>query len=439
MPQSVEQLQSALDALVPGGVRPAEARDAVYGVLPSFVVAPASEEALAAVLAYADGAGLAVVPRGGGTQLGLGFPPRRADLVLSLERLAEVVEHAPADQTVTVQAGLPLATLQARLAEAGQWLALDPDLPAEATIGGIIATNSTGPRRLRYGGVRDLLIGLRVSLADGTLAKGGGKVVKNVAGYDLPKLFCGSLGTLGIITAATFRLHPLPTATRVVTLAAPALPELGEVVACVLASSLVPTALDLRPPSEPGAPYTLSARFESSVAAAVEEQAVALEGMISPPVSSLARGGGSGSSPLVGERLGEGSSSPLSPRRGAGWGERLSLKASVSLTGVVPWLERLETLTAASELRVGWRAHAGHGLIAARLAGTAEALLATVEALRAEAGIQGGSLVVTNAPPALAEHLDVWGTSPALPLMRQLKARFDPHDTLNPGRFLGRI
>jgi glycolate oxidase FAD binding subunit len=453
MPQAAEELLAALDALAPGAVRPAEARDAVDGVRPGVVVAPTDEASLAAVLAYADGAGLAVVPRGGGTQLGLGFPPRRADIVLSLEHLASVVEHAPADQTVTVEAGLPLAALQARLAESGQWLALDPDLPPTATLGGIIATNASGPRRLHYGGVRDLLIGIRVALADGTRAKGGGKVVKNVAGYDLPKLYTGSLGTLGVITAATFRLHPLPAASRVVLLAAPTLPPLGELVARILASSLVPAALDLHPPSAPGATYTLAARFESSVAAAVEEQAAALIALAGSGVTPLpnplsvapGKGGPVRTAVVLGGSDGRG-------RQGAGGtqpsgslslaeGERssLALKASVLLTGVVPWLTQLNSVAAEWRLMTQWVAHAGHGLIYASLSGPDEALMSAIERLRGETITQRGSLVVTAAPSTLADRLDLWGPSPALPLMRQLKARFDPHATLNPGRFLGRI
>src|SRR5262249_2326890 len=156
---------------------------------------------------FADGQGLKVLVRGGGTQLRLGNVPKGGDILLSLERMNHIIAHAPHDMTVTVQAGMPLSTLQHHLGGARQWLALDPmldDAATGATIGGIIATNATGARRLRYGGVRDQIIGVRTVLADGTIAKGGGQVVKNVAGYDLPKLFTGSLGTLGVITAATF-------------------------------------------------------------------------------------------------------------------------------------------------------------------------------------------------------------------------------------------
>src|SRR5690242_13573289 len=210
MHTSLQSLQAALDPLVGGYVRIARDSDGVAGVQPRLVVEPGTEEEVSAVLAFANQEGLKVLLRGGGTQMGLGFPPTGGDILLSTVRLNRLVEHAPHDLTATVHAGLSLTTFQTFLAQARQWLALDPVLDPAATIGGIIATNASGPRRRHYGGVRDQLIGIRVVLPDGTIARGGGKVVKNVAGYDLPKLFTGALGTLGVIVAATFRLYPLP-------------------------------------------------------------------------------------------------------------------------------------------------------------------------------------------------------------------------------------
>src|SRR5439155_4019047 len=185
---SLQSLQAALDPLVGGSVRVADDGDSVAGVRPQLVVEPGNEEQVSAVLAFANREGLKVLVRGGGTQLGLGFPPTGGDILLSTARLNQLVEHAPHDMTATVQAGMRLADLQSALAHAHQWLALDPLLGPTVTIGGLIATNASGPRRLRYGGVRDQLIGIRVVLPDGTTAKAGGKVVKNVAGYDLIKL-----------------------------------------------------------------------------------------------------------------------------------------------------------------------------------------------------------------------------------------------------------
>ena len=150
-------------------------------------------------------AGLRVAPRGGGTKLTWGNPPARVDLIVSTARLDQIIEHAWADLTVTVEAGCTMQNLQERLARHGQRLALDAMWPERATVGGVLSTNDSGALRLRFGGLRDLIIGVTLALPDGTLARSGGKVVKNVAGYDLPKLATGALGTLGVIARATFR------------------------------------------------------------------------------------------------------------------------------------------------------------------------------------------------------------------------------------------
>src|SRR5690348_15928211 len=184
--------------------------DAVAGVIPSYVASPASTQEAADLLRAAAAAGLAVVPRGAGTGFGWGSPPSRCDLVVDLRAMDQMIEHESGDLVVRVQAGMTIGQLASALGSAGQELALD--VPAEATVGGVVATGTTGPRRLRYGSPRDLLIGLTVVRADGVIARSGGKVVKNVAGYDIGKLFAGSHGTLGLITEATFRLHPRPAA-----------------------------------------------------------------------------------------------------------------------------------------------------------------------------------------------------------------------------------
>src|SRR6266446_450014 len=193
-----------------GYARSATAADAVAGLQPKLVVEPGTASGLAEILRLSSGAGLAVIPRGGGTKLEWGNSPERADLILSTARLTEIIEHAWADLTVTVEAGCTIQRLQETLAQHGQRLALDPLWPEKATVGGVLSANDSGALRLRFGALRDLIIGVTIALPDGTLASSGGKVVKNVAGYDLPKLVTGALGTLGVITRAVFRLHPLP-------------------------------------------------------------------------------------------------------------------------------------------------------------------------------------------------------------------------------------
>ena len=221
-------------AELPGRVLDATEADAVDGVQPRFLAEPGSVEEVAEVLRAADAAGLRTVARGGGTKLGWGNPPDGVELVLSTARLGRVLEHAAGDLVTRVQAGVRLADLQAELAPAGQLLGLDPP-EAEATVGGIVAANASGPRRLRYGTVRDLLIGVTVVLADGTVAHAGGKVVKNVAGYDLGKLYTGSLGTLGVVVEAIFRLHPVPAAAAVVAAEVEGPEQVGSAVRALLA------------------------------------------------------------------------------------------------------------------------------------------------------------------------------------------------------------
>src|SRR3984957_11952508 len=191
-------------------LRPAGPGDSVAGVQAQMVFEPGSETELAAALRGGDATGLGVMPRSGGTKTCWGNPPVRADLILSTARLNRVIEYAWADLTVSVEAGCTIQNLQNALAEHGQRIAVDPLWPERATVGGILSTNESGSLRIRYGALRDLIIGVTIALPDGTLASSGGKVVKNVAGYDLPKLVTGALGTLGVITRAVFRLHPLP-------------------------------------------------------------------------------------------------------------------------------------------------------------------------------------------------------------------------------------
>jgi len=203
-------LESACD-----DVTEAAPADAVDGVQPALVAWPAATEQVSEVMRAAAAHGMTVVARGSGTKMSWGRPPSRADLVVDLSRMDAVLEHAAGDLIVDTQAGVGLADLQVVVSGAGQRLSVDETVPG-ASIGGTIATSTSGPGRVAAGTVRDLLIGVTVVRADGVVAKAGGRVVKNVAGYDLGKLVTGSFGTLAVITQAVFRLHPLPAARRVV-------------------------------------------------------------------------------------------------------------------------------------------------------------------------------------------------------------------------------
>src|ERR1700694_3160798 len=240
-------LRDKLIALIgPDHVRPAIAADAVAVVQPKLIVVPGNEKELAEILRLSNEAGIAVIPRGGGTKLSWGNSPARADLILSTARLNKIIEHAWSDLTVAVEAGCTIQTLQETLAQHGQRLALDPLWPERATVGGVLSTNDSGALRLRFGALRDLIIGVTLALPDGTLASSGGKVVKNVAGYDLPKLATGAFGTLGVITRAVFRLHALPRNARSFSIRAKEAEEARRLIHTIQNSKLAHTALQAR-------------------------------------------------------------------------------------------------------------------------------------------------------------------------------------------------
>jgi glycolate oxidase FAD binding subunit len=394
------------------------------------VVEPTTEEEVAAVLAYADAEGLKVLVRGGGTQLGTGHPPTGGDILLSTRGLAKLVEHEPGDMTATAEAGMTLADFQTALGRAGQWLALDPALPPATTIGGVVATAVSGPHRLRYGGVRDQIIGVRIVRADGTIAKGGGKVVKNVAGFDLPKVFTGSFGTLGVIVSATFRLYPKAASARTVLLYTSAFGPLCDLAVKLLNTTLVPSALTINGSTDTDA-CALAMRFEGSTAAA-EAQAA--------EVGAYAAGLGGTAEILAGDQEADywraATARPVLSDPAA---DTIRLKVSLLPTTIPPWLTTLHDRATRLAVQGAWSAHAGHGLIDLRFSGEPAALRAIVADLRAAAVAHGGSLVVTDAPPAILAVVDPWGASPALAIMRRVKEQFDPHATLNPGRFVGGI
>jgi glycolate oxidase FAD binding subunit len=327
-----------------GYAREAAEGDAIDGVRPRFVVEPGSVEEVSALLRLSHRTGLAVAPRGGGTTLGWGATPRRLDLILSTARLNRVLEHAAGDLVVRAEAGVTLETLQAAVGAAGQRLALNPPEQG-ATLGGIVAANPSGPLRLRYGTVRDLLIGVTVVLADGTVAKAGGKVVKNVAGYDLCKLFTGSLGTLGVVVETIWRLHPLPAARRTVAVALASPEAAGAAVQDLLhapGSPLVFDALELRWewPSPPGPRLTgpsAAADGPARLSLTVGEGETPKLSAGSAPVDPHARlyGGGLGGGISPGSP-GGGGGGESKPPQGSEGGERGHLFLSVLFEGIEP-------------------------------------------------------------------------------------------------------
>jgi glycolate oxidase FAD binding subunit len=416
-------LAALLDGTGVTNVRPGEASHAVLGVVPEVVARPASVEEISRLLAWANREGLAVVIRGSGTKMDRGAPPLACHVLLDASGVAGVVEHAAGDLTVTVRAGTLISDLQATLRTSGQWLALDPPLPG--SVGGLIATGDSGPRRLRYGGVRDLILGVKFVRADGVVARGGGKVVKNVAGYDLPKLLTGSLGTLGVIVEATFRLYPLP-ALAVTALAPATARQAGTMAAAVLQSPVVPTALDyIR--SAHGQGGQIAVRFEGSERAARAQ------------AESAVRTLGAGAH-VVG---GEDERALWTDLRAIMHTEAADVLAHLVCTqsDLSTLIESAESAAVAAGIPMSIRAHVGHGHALLRWhAPDTSTAVRLAGALRRGAEARGGNLVLWRTPMNVRAELDVWGdVGEGLPLMRRVKAQFDPNNVLNPGRFVGGI
>ncbi len=343
-----------------------------------------------------------MIPRGSGTKAGWGTQPKREDVILSTVRLNRVLEHAWADMTATVEAGCTVAHLQEALAQRGQRLAVDPLWPDRATIGGILATNDSGPLRLRFGSLRDLIIGITVVLPDGTIASSGGKVVKNVAGYDLPKLMTGALGTLGVITQAVFRLHPLPRASRTVSIFPASIGEAQRILLAIQDSQLAHSALQVR-----------------------------LESGTLPEIDVLLEGteAGIGAQEQVIRRIAETHPGDpgMWPAREQLWpapqGQAIA-KLSVLPSGIAKAAADIERAATGpwcavfQATGIGWM----------RMEGDWRALRVAVE-------LSEGSLVMLTPSP-----IETWGVvGDALPVMRALKRQFDPNNILNPGRFVGGI
>ncbi len=402
--------------------REAAPEDAVDGVAPSFVVEPGSTEEISELMKLANDRDLAVAPRGGGTSMSLGNPPRELDLILSTTRMDAVVEHVPGDQVVRVQSGIRFGDLQERLAGSDQMLGVDPPEAGQgATVGGIVATNSSGPKRYRYGTIRDLIIGITVVLADGTVAKAGGKVVKNVAGYDLSKLFTGSLGTLGVIAECNFRLHPRPETARTVAVELPDTASAGAASQAILHAQVVPSAVELLWSDDTRMITVLIEGIPSGVEAQAETASHILGSF--GEVRTLEDGEAGSSSPP-----------------GAG-DDEVAVKISAppaELAGVLD-----STLGASSHLGVTPRitGHAGTGVTYVGLSGgDEEARAGVVEELREIWLRRGGSVIVREAPPAFKERVEAWGPiGTRLDLTRRVKEKFDPRGILNPGRFVGGI
>jgi glycolate oxidase FAD binding subunit len=419
---------------------PGELRNyALDGLLPRIAVIPETVEQVAQIVALAHQQGLTLLTRGGGSRINLGGIPEQFDVLLETTKLIRLLEHEAPDLTCHVEAGSTIAALQAKLATKGQWLALDPPDAQQATIGGILASNASGPKRLRYGTARDMVIGLHVVQASGEVARSGGRVVKNVAGYDLNKLYIGSLGTLGIIVEANFKLQPIPVNERTLLLTFTNAVDAMQTVIALLGSLLTPSAIEL---IDSGAAsdmtdflglnlpingYTVAVNFEGSI--------VSIDRQLNE-TQLLARENGA----LLGDDLtGEEQNTFWDVIREHTRGS-VTCKAVVLVAQMTSYLQAIERVCQLHELEAAVVAHAGNGIlyIELRPGDATHRLVEAISELRRNAQEARGSLVVEHCPIDLKRRINVWGEpGQDFYLMQRLKQQFDSKGTFVKGRFVG--
>jgi len=400
----------------------------VDGFAPEVAVEPSTVEQLQLILSEAYTEHATVLPLGGGLHKGSGNVPESYDVALSLRRLDQIIAHEPADLTVTVEPGVRLADLQARLAEYGQFVPLDPPCDAAATIGGILSVNAHGPLRHAYGTARDWLIGVHIVHADGSMSKSGGRVVKNVAGYDMHKLYIGSLGTLGIIAEATLKVAPLPRSEVTLALTCRSAAQASDLVLAAHDAGLALRAAEVLSP--PAANAVLGNEAWSVIVRVAGEP-----GTIARTRREL---------DLAAAALGTNVHERDAPAVWSAWDVAfrpgvLSLHVSVLPSNVGEAMQVLDRRFAGAGATLSATLTAG--VIRANLKPTREARAgALVEAARDVASRYGGGVIVEAAPTALKHDIDVFGPlRPDFAIMKRLKEEFDPRRILSPGRFVGRL
>lgn len=405
---------------------------------PVAVVQPQTTAEIGEFIRQAAKEGRAVYPLGGRTQLGLGLPPTRPGVGIDLRALTQVIDYPARDMTITVQAGITLAELQRLLATERQRLPIDVPQAAQATLGGAIATNASGPRRFAAGTLRDYVIGISVVNDEGQETKAGGRVVKNVAGYDLCKLHIGALGTLGIVSQVTLKLRPLPEAQAILTAGCQA-PQLSSLLDLLHKSRTRPVALDLLNAVAvtavrdeagvrmPEAPWVVAIGFEDCEGSVTWQVQELIKELASAGARGVEARAGAASQPLW-QALTE-----LTLRPSA----TLSFKANMVPSAVASFCQAATTLPG-----ILLHVHAGSGIVRGHVqtALTADQFAEMLKPLQDAAAQAHGNLILTQCPPDSKRLLPVWGKPRGDAwLMRQVKDKLDPRHLFNPGRFLDGI
>jgi glycolate oxidase FAD binding subunit len=412
-------------------------------IRPQAVVSPSSVREIQDILAFATEHQLSIIPVGAGTKLGIGNPPEKVDLVLLMEQFSEVLEYEPADLSVTVQAGVRLSELQGTLAEEGQYLPLDPPYAADTTLGGLVAANASGPSRLRYGTARNRVLGMKVVQPSGAVVNSGGKVVKNVAGYDLKKLYIGSFGTLGIITELTFNLYPLPELERTLLLRFKTVGDAAEVALKIANSQLSPVFLNL---FTDGALSTAVSGIMLSgtiIALGIDGHPETVAWQINQVQSIAKEGDAIGVEVLADTDHADLRSSMCAFPEVGRSSQDVVCKANLRMTDVEGFVNTtLETLNTV-HVPVQMMGLMGNGVVYIAISegsedtDTLQSIAKGIVELREYAIGVGGSLIIESAPLGLKRQVDVWGpVGNSTGLMKTIKARLDPVGLLNPGRFV---
>ncbi len=411
----------------------------IDGILPRLVVTPDNKEQVAQLTALVSKHGLTLLARGGGSRMSLGGIPEQVDVVLETHHMTRLIEHEAPDLTCHTEAGVTFAALQAQLATKGQWIALDPPDAQQATLGGILASNASGPKRLRYGTARDVVIGLHVVQASGEIARSGGRVVKNVAGYDLNKLYIGSLGTLGIIVEANLKLQPLPANERTLLLTFVNAQDATQTVIALLGSLLAPSAIELIDGGAasdmsdffglnlPTDGYTLAVDFEGSAASI--DRSIDETRLIARKAGALM------GDDLEGQDQAQFWQAVREHTRGT-----VTCKVAILVSQLAAYLESLSRICHAHRLEAAVTAHAGNGILYVELrpGDATPRLVEAIAELRRHAQAARGSLVVERCPVDLKRSINVWGEPGSnFYLMQRLKQQFDAQGTFVKGRFVG--
>ena len=413
----------------------------IDGVAPISVVRPSTVDALCSEVAAANREGVGVFPWGGGTRMALGNVPQRPGVVIDTTALNRVVSHNAGDMTASFQAGATMQTVSEVLGQAGQFLAVDPPLPARATIGGTLASGASGPTRWQFGHPRDTVIGMKIVQADGRVTKSGGQVVKNVSGYDMSRLHIGGLGSLGVILEASFKLTPIPMYESTITARFQTVDRAVQCALDVFNSHVTPLAIatfnrssaelinfDERPGTYlavrlGGRPQTLDRQVNEVKATCGRFLAIDIDqtdgtgaGRIWRSLSDF--GWDPGSDPI------------------------LNLKLS-ALPNQVEHFHNLVEEQRMSRSVAAITSQPGFGTAEASWFGDTSdmdlsELAEIVQEVRAEMANLGATVVVQKCPTDFKDRVDIWGSEPSgIGVMRRLKAQYDPKNTMNPGRFVG--